>query len=115
MDPTPRTPTESSPNAAPAVSGTALKATPGIGLVDVIRRARETVAELTGLKVDAVSACNQQETGWTATVDVVESHARLGDNDMLATYEITLAPDGEITGFSRIRRYNRSDAAGREG
>ena len=37
------------------------------------------------------------------------SHARLGDNDLLATYEMSLAPSGEVTAFNRLRRYHRED------
>ena len=86
---------------------------PEVSLIQVIQKAKQTVSELTGLPVDAVSSCSREGDVWTASVDVIESRARLGDNDMLATYEVAIDPFGEVSGFSRTERYNRTDAAGR--
>lgn len=87
-------------------------ATAPLTMIAAIKLARDTVADLSGLPVDAVSACHQANGIWTALVDVVESPARLGDNDMLATFEVTIDAGGEVTGFQRTARYNRTDAAG---
>lgn len=100
-------PTPTNPGAKPASAGPAR-----ITLVEAIRAARDAVAEFTNLPVDAVSACTPREGSWLAEVDVIESPARLGDNDMLATYKVTIDPNGALAGFERIARYNRTDAAG---
>ena len=83
-----------------------------IDLIAAIRASKQAVAEFTHLPVDAVSACTKREGTWLAHVDVIESPARLGDNDLLSTYQVTLDRTGAIVGFERIARYHRTDAVG---
>jgi hypothetical protein len=71
------------------------------------------VALFTELPVDAVSSCSRDGEGWTVLVDVVESRARLGSNDMLASYRVQLDASGDVSDFQRIGRYLRDDAASR--
>ncbi|MGF1500985.1 MAG: gas vesicle protein GvpO [Paracoccaceae bacterium] len=80
------------------------------GLMDVVARARTTVAFLTELPVDAVAACSRTPEGWRLVIDVLEAKARSGENDLLASFAISLTTDGDITGIERIRRYHREEA-----
>ena len=80
-------------------------------LVEAMSLARRTVAMFTELAVDAVPECAPDDDGWRVVVDVVESAARLGDNDLIASYEVRITGSGDISGFQRIARYNRIDAA----
>ncbi len=96
------------PGAAPA--GEPVRRAPG--LMEIAAAARTAVAFFTELPVDQVASCRRQGDGWVAVVDVVESRARLGDNDMLASYEVTLGPDGAVEALARTGRYLRDDAAG---
>lgn len=74
--------------------------------------ARRSVAAMMDLKIDTVSHCELEDGGaWKVVVDVVESAARMGDNDLLAAYEVTIAPDGDLKHFTRLRRYRREDQA----
>jgi hypothetical protein len=84
---------------------------PRLGLAAAAAAARRAVAEFTGLEVDAVSACRPAGEGWHVVVDAVEAPARLGDADLLATYEIELDPAGEVSAFARTRRYVRAEGA----
>jgi len=81
-----------------------------ITLLEAMASARKVVADLAGHPVDAVSMAERAGTGWRLVVDVVEASARMGDNDLLAAYEVTLAADGGLEGFRRLRRYHREDA-----
>jgi len=81
-----------------------------LGFADAMSLARRTVALFTELAVDGVVSCARREGGWCVVVDAIESPARMGDNDMLATYEVLLTTDGEVEGFERTGRYHRSDA-----
>jgi hypothetical protein len=71
--------------------------------------ARETVASITGLPVDNVSRCAPADGRWKVRVEVIESRARLGDNDFLAVYDLLIGSDGGLEGFERVGRYNRTD------
>lgn len=98
---------------APAPAFAAPDVQPGrpVSMPQAMALARNAVALFTELTVDAVVSCGRAESGWRVVVDVVESPARMGDNDLLATYEVTMAADGEVEGFARTGRYHRADAA----
>ncbi|PJF08881.1 gas vesicle protein GvpO [Pseudorhodobacter sp. MZDSW-24AT] len=72
--------------------------------------ARDTVASLTVLSFDSVGQCERCADGrWMVQIDVIESPARMGDNDLLATYEVEIGDEGEPLKVSRLRRYHRED------
>ena len=80
-----------------------------IALVQAMSIARAGAAELSGKPVDSVVSAEAAPDGWRVQVDVVEGPARMGNNDLLATYDLRLAPDGALVGFDRVRRYHRED------
>lgn len=90
--------------AAPALPAT-------VSVMEAMRRGRQAVDQVTGLQVDAVAACSPEGDGWRVIVDVIEAPARLGDNDLLATYEVLLDGAGEVQRFQRTGRYNRTEVA----
>lgn len=80
------------------------------GPATVLRQAREQLAELTGLTVESVSSFERTDDGWDLAVEVLEL-ARVPDTmSLLATYAVTLDPHGELTGYRRVRRYERGRA-----
>ncbi|ARX87572.1 MULTISPECIES: gas vesicle protein [Streptomyces] len=80
------------------------------GPVTVLRRAREQLAELTGQTVESVSSFERTEEGWDLAVEVLEL-VRVPDTmSLLATYTVTLDPQGDLTGYRRVRRYERGRA-----
>lgn len=72
--------------------------------------AKEMAKELTGVEVDAVSLCQRAGTDWVVEVDVVESAARMGDDDLLTAYRLEITDEGELVAFRRIGRHKRTDA-----
>lgn len=82
-----------------------------ITLVEAMSLARRSVALFTEMTVDSVAECARDGEGWRVVVDVIETVARLGDNDVLATYEVLMDAVGEVTRFTRLGRYHRNDAA----
>jgi hypothetical protein len=83
-----------------------------VALVEAIAIARRCTEDLTSLPVDGISASGRHgENGWRVVVEVIESPARLGDNDLISKHEVLLSGDGELTGFSRIGRYHREDGS----
>ncbi|MGL4243552.1 MAG: gas vesicle protein GvpO [Beijerinckiaceae bacterium] len=71
--------------------------------------AKAAVQEITGFKADAVTRCEQRDGGWFAIVDVLESKARVGDNDLISTYELIMDAAGDVTSYKRLRRYYRTE------
>jgi len=84
----------------------------GAGLFEIVAAARRAVAFMTDLPVDQVVACAPEEAGWRVVLDVIEAPARLGDNDLLATYELGLDASGELRRIDRIARYHREEKRG---
>lgn len=83
---------------------------PGPGPMEVLRAARAQLAELTGMATESVSSFEQAEDGWLLRTEVLEL-ARVPDTmSLLATYEVELGPHGELTGYRRVRRYERGRA-----
>jgi hypothetical protein len=83
--------------------------------MEVLRQARAQLAELTGLAPESVSSFEQTEDGWSLEVEVLEL-ARVPDTmSLMGSYLVELDPDGELTGYRRVRRYERGRADPRGG
>lgn len=81
-------------------------------LPDAITKARLAIAAITTAPMDSVKSCVRDGDGhWVATVEVIESPARMGDNDLISAYEMTMDSRGELLGFQRVGRYHREDGA----
>ncbi|MEO1328925.1 MAG: gas vesicle protein GvpO [Pseudomonadota bacterium] len=78
-----------------------------MNLRDVTRLARELSDEMTGQAFDSIVRCEKREDGWIVEVDVLESKARLGDDDLLTTYQYELDAEGGLTGYRRLRKHSR--------
>lgn len=81
------------------------------GLIEIVAAARRAVAVMTDLPVDQIVSCEADGDTWQVILDVVEAPARIGDNDLLATYELALGPRGELQRIARLGRYHREDPA----
>jgi hypothetical protein len=74
-------------------------------------RAREQLAEITGLEAESVTSLEQGDDGtWTVTVDLLELERVPETDDVLGSYEAQLDDHGELLGYHRRRRYARSQA-----
>ncbi|WP_340384964.1 gas vesicle protein [Streptomyces sp. SS7] len=80
--------------------------------MEVLREARAQLAELTGRAAETVSSFERTEDGWTLDIEVLEL-ARVPDTmSLMASYRVDLDPQGRLTGYRRVSRYERgrSDA-----
>lgn len=80
------------------------------GAMEVLRHARAQFAELTGMTPESVSSFEQNEDGWTLEVEVLELERVPDTMSLIAGYQVELDPDGELTGYRRVRRYERGRA-----
>ena len=79
--------------------------------IEATNLARITLASLLGRQSETVSGCEKHENGWTVFVEVIETKARISDNDLIATYRIDIDKTGEVAGYNRTRRYQRAHAS----
>ncbi|GHF59495.1 gas vesicle protein GvpO [Streptomyces thermodiastaticus] len=88
-------------------------AQPRMSPVQVLREARAQLAELTGMSVEAVSSFERTPDGWSLQAEVLEL-ARVPDTmSLMASYEVDLDAEGLLTGYRRVRRYERGRADAR--
>ncbi|MEW2403150.1 gas vesicle protein [Streptomyces sp. NPDC046862] len=80
------------------------------GAMEVLRRARAQFAELTGMTPESVTSFEQTEDGWALEVEVLELERVPDTMSLIAGYQVELDPDGELTGYRRVRRYERGRA-----
>ncbi|MET7362884.1 gas vesicle protein [Streptomyces sp. NPDC005562] len=83
---------------------------PKPGLRTVLGGAREQLAELTGMTPESVSSFERTEDGWLLEVEVLELSRVPDTMSLLASYEVQLDAQGELTGYRRLRRYERGRA-----
>lgn len=83
---------------------------PAVSMMEAIAQAKAAVTEMTGSEIDAVASCARgEDLNWKVALDIIESPARMGDNDLLATYEVLIGTGAELLNFARLRRYHRED------
>ncbi|MFB7934948.1 MULTISPECIES: gas vesicle protein [Streptomyces] len=75
--------------------------------VQAMRGAASQLAELLGKTPDSVTAVRPTPDGWTADVEVAELERVPDTMTIMATYRVTLDPQGQLLGYERVRRYAR--------
>ena len=76
--------------------------------IELTRRARAAVKELLELPFEAIARCAPEGEGWIVEVDVMETKAKLPDNDIVARYSFKFDGLGEVASFERIKRSTRA-------
>ncbi|MEV5954888.1 gas vesicle protein [Streptomyces sp. NPDC051987] len=82
-------------------------------LMEVLRQARAQLAELTGMAAESVSSFEQTEDGWALEVEVLELPRVPDTMSLMASYQVELDPQGQLTGYRRVSRYERGRADAR--
>lgn len=80
-----------------------------ISLPQAMALARAEMPDIASQPLDGIASAERGEDGWRIVAEVVESRARVGNNDLLAAFELLLDADGELLSFRRLRRYHRED------
>ncbi|MEU0194226.1 gas vesicle protein [Streptomyces afghaniensis] len=75
--------------------------------MEVLRQARGQLAELTGMTAESVSSFEQTEQGWALEVEVLELERVPDTMSLMASYQVELDARGQLTGYRRVRRYER--------
>jgi outer membrane biosynthesis protein TonB len=82
-----------------------------VGLAKVASAAASALAELTGRTVDAVSGVQRNDGGYRVTIEVLELSRVPSTTDVLATYEVDVGRDGDVTSCWRTHRYYRNQTS----
>lgn len=82
--------------------------------MEIARRAKEQLAQLTGLSPDTVSSFAKHQDGWHVTVEFVEMKRIPDSTDMLGTYQALLDDESNLLSYQRTKRYLRLQAMDKE-
>lgn len=80
----------------------------------LIERAREQLAEATGLKLSTTVGASKDDKGWRISVEMIEKKSIPDGMDILGTYEAWLNDKGELLEFGRKKLRRRIDTEGQE-
>jgi hypothetical protein len=80
----------------------------------IAQRAKEQLAQLTGLKPNTVSGLSRDEEGWHVAVDLIEMKCIPDTGDVLATYKALLDDEGNLLRYQRTGRYLRGQVEEQE-
>lgn len=72
-----------------------------------VTKVKEQFQALTGLEPVSVSGLARVDGGWEIQVDVVEVPRVPDTASLMATYRVTTDEAGDVTGYERVRRFNR--------
>jgi hypothetical protein len=75
----------------------------------LIERAREQLAEATGLKLSTTVGASKDDKGWRISVEMIEKESIPDGMDILGTYEARLNGKGELLEFTRKKLRKRID------
>lgn len=70
----------------------------------------EQLVELTGKEFEGIVGIAKTDDGWTIQVELLEMRRIPTTTDVLAAYEVTLDPGGDLMGYRRTDRYVRGSA-----
>ena len=84
----------------------------GLSAAEAVSRARETLSELLGRRVESVLGIDRDHGNWVATVQVVELSRIPNTTDVLGDYETVLDNKGDVVRYHRTRRYHRGQIDG---
>ena len=77
--------------------------------MELARRARRQLAEITRLEAERVTALARVHDGtWRVTVELLELSRIPQTDDLLGSFEAQLDDSGRLLRFRRVRRYARS-------
>ena len=73
----------------------------------VAQAAQRQLLDLTGKQPEGITGLKRTEDGWTVQVEVVEVSRIPNTTDILASYEVEMSTDGDLSAYRRLRRYAR--------
>ena len=86
--------------------------TGSVGLAEARSLGVDYATEVLSYPVDNVIKVTSDGDDWRVVIEVVERDAVPDTQDILARYELTVGAAGELTGYSLVERYRRSDLRG---
>ena len=75
----------------------------------LIQRAREQLADMTGLEMGSTLSARKDDGGWHVQLEAVEKKSLPDSQDILAKYDLTMDDNANVLDFNRIGMRKRGD------
>ena len=75
---------------------------------EIVKKAKEQLADLTGQPIDSVSGLEKKDKGWKVMIETIDLKRIPDSSDVLASYEVHLDAYGNLLKYHRVRRYPRN-------
>jgi hypothetical protein len=72
------------------------------------KRARDEFPDVSDIPVERVSAVDRTDKGWQVTLEALELRRIPETMDVIGVYEVDLTARGQVSGWRRVGRFNRS-------
>jgi Gas vesicle synthesis protein GvpO len=79
---------------------------------EAAKAALKYIVEFTAKRAEGITGVERTDDGWAVGIEVIEDHRIPSSADILATYETTIAADGELLSYRRVQRYPRGRGDG---
>jgi hypothetical protein len=79
--------------------------------IEATKIARELISTVVGKTADTISGCEKIDETWCVSLEVIETKARIQDNDLIASYKVIIDKTGEVVSYNRVTRYQRAHAS----
>ena len=83
----------------------------GLGMGEIVGRARSELNALTGLDISSTIKVEKEGDEWLVSLEVVEKHSIPDGMDILAAYETRIDGEGNMLKFQRTGMRKRIDTA----
>ena len=76
---------------------------------DIVKKAKEQLAELTGFTSPTAIGINKEADIWHITVEITEKSSDAANLDLLGIYDVRVNASGNLLGYERIRMRKRCE------
>jgi hypothetical protein len=89
-------------------------ATKSLGMKDISERAKEELRSLTDFPVSSVVSMERKGDAWTIRIELLEKSGIPDRMDILGIYDVQVALNGDVLGYTRKGLRKRGDTGGVE-
>lgn len=83
----------------------------GASMPEVVKTVRESMHLIFAQEPSGIIRCEREGEGWVIDLEMVESKARMDNNDLLSAYRVQADAYGEVQSYAFQGRYFRMDRA----
>jgi hypothetical protein len=81
-----------------------------VSLKQILESVAAEFGAMLGRPLEGISSAHRVDGGWKLEIEVLEMDRIPPSTSLVATYELEIDEDGNLSGYRRLRRYYRNQA-----